>query len=58
VDVRLSLTMLVFDMAGIEIGARMVMYLERLGLAGPVIRWVYIVLLAVIAAIVFYDYGK
>ena len=58
VDVKLGLTMLAFDVVGIECGARLVMLLERLGLAGPVIRWVYVVLLFLIAWLVFYDYFK
>jgi hypothetical protein len=58
VDMRLGLTMLAFDVVGIEIGARLVMFLERLGLAGPVIRWVYVIFLFLIAALVFYDYFK
>jgi hypothetical protein len=58
VDVKLGLTMLAFDVVGIEIGARLVMLLERLGLAGPVIRWVYVVFLFLIAWLVFYDYFK
>ena len=58
VDMRLGLTMLAFDVVGIECGARLVMLLERLGLAGPIIRWVYVVLLFLIAALVFYDYFK
>lgn len=58
VDVRLGLTMLAFDVVGIEIGARIVMRLERLGIAGPVIRWVYVVFLCLIGTLVFYDYFK
>jgi hypothetical protein len=58
VDMKLGLTMLAFDVVGIEVGARLVMLLERLGLAGPVIRWVYVVLLFLIAWLVFYDYFK
>lgn len=58
VDAKLGLTMLVFDMAGIEIGARLVMYLEKYGLAGPVIRWIYVVFLSLIGALVFYDFFK
>ncbi|MGC8763129.1 MAG: sulfite exporter TauE/SafE family protein [Acidobacteriota bacterium] len=58
VDMKLGLTMLTFDVIGIEIGARLVMFLERLGLAGPVIRWVYVVFLFLIASLVFYDYFK
>jgi uncharacterized membrane protein YfcA len=58
VDMKLGLTMLAFDVVGIEIGARLVMLLERFGLAGPVIRWVYVVFLLLIAWLVFYDYFK
>lgn len=58
VDMKLGLTMLAFDVCGIEIGARLVMWLERLGLAGPVIRWVYVVFLFLIALLVFFDYFK
>jgi uncharacterized protein len=58
VDVRLGLTMLAFDVVGIEIGARVVMRLEQLGIAGPVIRWVYVIFLCLIGSLVFYDYFK
>jgi hypothetical protein len=58
VDMKLGLIMLAFDVVGIEIGARAVMYLERFGLAGPVIRWVYVVFLALIGLLVFYDFAK
>ncbi len=58
VDMKLGLTMLLFDVIGIELGARLVMYLERFGLAGPVIRWVYVVFLFLIGLLVFFDYFK
>ena len=58
VDAKLGLTMLAFDVVGIEIGARLVMMLESRGLAGPVIRWVYVVFLFLIGSLVFYDYFK
>lgn len=58
VDMKLGLTMLAFDVVGIEIGARLVMFLESRGLAGPVIRWVYVLFLALIGMLVFYDYFK
>jgi hypothetical protein len=58
VDAKLGLTMLLFDVVGIELGARLVMFLERLGLAGPVIRWVYVVFLFLIGLLVFFDYFK
>jgi len=34
------------------------MWLERIGQVGPVVRWVYVVLLALIALMVFSDYRK
>lgn len=58
VDYKLGLIMLVGTMGGIEVGAQLVMWLERLGRVGPVVRWVYVVFLALIAWMVFYDYAK
>ncbi len=34
--------MIIGTVVGIEIGAQIVMYLERLGQVGPVVRWVYV----------------
>ncbi|MFH1984247.1 MAG: sulfite exporter TauE/SafE family protein [Pseudomonadota bacterium] len=56
VDYKLGIVMLVGTMVGIECGAQIVMYLERLGQVGPVVRWVYVGFLALIAFMVFYDY--
>lgn len=58
VDYKLGLIMLVGTMGGIEVGAQIVMFLERIGQVGPVVRWVYVVFLALIATMVFYDYYK
>ncbi|NLI34209.1 MAG: sulfite exporter TauE/SafE family protein [Deltaproteobacteria bacterium] len=58
VDYKLGVVMLVGTMVGIECGAQIIMYLERLGTVGSVVRWVYVVFLALIAAMVFYDYHK
>jgi len=58
VDYKLGIIMLVGTMFGIELGAQLVMYLERLGNIGTVVRWVYVVLLLLIATLVFYDYYK
>ena len=58
VDYKLGIVMLVGTMVGIEIGAQLVMWLERLGQIGPVVRWVYVGFLACIAWMVFYDYAK
>jgi len=58
VDYKLGVVMLAGTMVGIEIGAQLVMWLERLGQVGPVVRWVYVGFLAFIAWMVFYDYAK
>ena len=56
VDIRLGASMIVGTMVGMEIGARLVMYLERLGLAESVIRKVYVGFLFLIGSYVLYDY--
>jgi uncharacterized membrane protein YfcA len=58
VDYKLGCIMIIGTVIGIEIGAQVVMWLERLGQVGPVVRWVYVVLLALICLMVFYDYYK
>jgi hypothetical protein len=58
VDYKLGFVMLIGTMIGIECGARMVMWLERLGQVGKVVRWVYVVFLLLIAVMVFSDYFK
>lgn len=58
VDYKLGLVMLVGTMVGIECGAQIVMWLERIGRVGSVVRWVYVVFLFLIATMVFYDYYK
>ncbi|MFN3534654.1 MAG: sulfite exporter TauE/SafE family protein [Desulfatiglandales bacterium] len=58
VDYKLGVVMIIGTMAGVEVGAQLIMYLERLGTVGPVVRWVYVVFLALIAYMVFYDYYK
>jgi uncharacterized membrane protein YfcA len=58
VDYKLGLIMLVGTVAGFEVGAQMIMYLERIGIVGPVVRWMYLVLLALIAWMVFADVAK
>ncbi|MGB9903335.1 MAG: sulfite exporter TauE/SafE family protein [Desulfotomaculales bacterium] len=45
VSVIIALTMAIGTMSGIEVGAQTLMWLNRLGLAGPVVRYVYMVLL-------------
>jgi uncharacterized membrane protein YfcA len=56
VDLRLGVSMIVGTTTGTELGARLVMALERAGLAESVIRKLYIVFLALIGSYVLYDY--
>ncbi|WP_164561862.1 sulfite exporter TauE/SafE family protein [Nitratidesulfovibrio vulgaris] len=58
VDYKLGMIMLVGTVVGFEAGAQMVMWLERLGSVEKVVRWIYIVLLALIAWMVFHDVAK
>jgi hypothetical protein len=58
VDYKLGLIMLVGTVIGFELGAQMIMWLERIGKVGPVVRWMYLVLLALIAWMVFADVAK
>lgn len=56
VDVRLAVSMIVGTTIGMELGARLVMYLEQIGLAESVIRKIYVVFLFLIGGYVLYDY--
>jgi len=58
VDYKLGLIMIVGTMAGIEVGAQIIMHLERIGMVGSVVRWVYVGVLGLISWMVFYDYAK
>ncbi len=58
VDYKLGLIMLVGTVVGFEVGAQMIMWLERLGSVEVVVRWIYIALLAFIAWTVFHDVAK
>lgn len=58
VDYLLGVCMIVGTTTGMELGAQLVMYLERLGLAESWIRKAYIVFLAFIGSYVLYDYIK
>src|SRR5512143_3835470 len=51
VDVKLGGSMILGTSLGMELGARLVMLLERMGVAGPVIRKIYIVFLAAIGSL-------
>jgi uncharacterized membrane protein YfcA len=58
VDYPLGIIMLVGTVIGFEAGAQIVMLLERMGNINVVVRWIYIILLALIALMVFSDVYK
>ncbi|MBG3876037.1 sulfite exporter TauE/SafE family protein [Desulfovibrio oxamicus] len=58
VDYKLGMIMLVGTVVGFEVGAQMVMWLERMGNVEKVVRWIYIGLLTLIAWMVFHDVAK
>lgn len=58
VDYKLGLVMVIGTVLGFEIGAQMVMWLERIGKIETYLRWGYLVLLTFIGWVVFADVGK
>lgn len=58
VDYKLGFIMLIGTVVGFEIGAQMIMWFERLGKVDLYVRWLYIVLLTLIAWMVFADVLK
>ncbi len=58
VDYRLGVIMIIGTVVGFEIGAQMIMWLERIGKVELIVRWMYIVLLILIAWMVFADVAK
>lgn len=58
VDYKLGVIMIFGTVVGFEVGAQMVMWLERIGNVEAVVRWLYIVLLTLIAWMVFSDVSK
>ena len=58
VDVRLGLIMIFGTIVGLETGAQLVMWLERIGKVDLYVRWLYIIVLALIAWMIFADVAK
>ena len=58
VDYKLGVIMIVGTVAGFEVGAQMIMWLERLGKVDVTVRWIYVALLSFIAWMVFHDVNK
>jgi len=56
VDVALGLLVSLGMMVGVELGARIVMFLSAKGLAGPIIRYIYMGLLCFLGLYILYDY--
>jgi hypothetical protein len=58
VDYRLGVIMIIGTVLGFEIGAQMIMWLERIGKVDMIVRWMYVILLILIAWMVFADVAK
>ena len=56
VDVKLGIISIIGSVIGLEIGAQNVMWLTRIGLAGPVVRYTYMFLLFGLGFYMLYDY--
>jgi uncharacterized protein len=56
VDMKLGLLSIAGSVIGVEGGAQSVMWLTRIGLAGPVVRYVYMLLLFGLGAYMLYDF--
>ena len=56
VDMKLGILMVVFTAIGIETGAIVIMWLERIGSVEPIVRIVYIVLLFGLGIYMLYEY--
>src|SRR5512139_935121 len=58
VDMRLGLIMIAFTAVGIELGATLIMFLEKIGRVGPIVRITYMALLFGLGAYMLYEYFK
>jgi len=58
VDYRLGVIMIIGTVTGFEIGAQMIMWLERIGKVDFIVRWMYVILLILISWMVFADVAK
>ena len=58
VDLKLGFISCIGSILGVELGAQVVMFLEKIGEVGPVVRWVYMVLLFGLGSFMVYDYIK
>ncbi len=58
VDYKLGVVMIIGTVIGFELGAQMIMWLERIGQVDVTVRYMYLVLLVLIAWLVFSDIRK
>ncbi|MBF0320123.1 MAG: sulfite exporter TauE/SafE family protein [Nitrospirae bacterium] len=58
VDLKLGLIMVIFTAIGIEGGATLIMYLEKIGRVGPIVRITYMVLLFGLGTYMLQEYFK
>jgi len=58
IDYRLGVVMIAGTVAGFEVGAQMIMWLERIGRVDLFVRVAYLILLSLIAWVVFTDVAK
>lgn len=56
VSVVIAMVFIIGTFAGVEVGAQILMWLSKKGIAGPVVRWIYIALLGGLCLWMFYDY--
>jgi uncharacterized membrane protein YfcA len=58
VDVKLGLLMILGTIIGIELGATLIMWLERIGRIGPIVRTTYVILLFGLGFFMLFEYIK
>ena len=56
IDWKLGLISVVISIVGFESGSQVVLELEKVGSAGTIIRWCYVVFLSGLGSFMFYDY--
>ena len=56
VDIKLGLYMVIGTIPGVEAAKRLLLYLESVGIEGPVLRYVYFLVLAALGSFLIYEY--
>ncbi|MDP1956563.1 MAG: sulfite exporter TauE/SafE family protein, partial [Rhodocyclaceae bacterium] len=58
VDVKLGVLMIIGTVIGIEVGATLIMWLEKIGRIGPIVRTTYVILLFGLGFFMLFEYIK